>query len=106
MPEQKETAQPAEIKLDAAQVTASYSNLCRVTGTPEEVILDFALNPYAYGQPSSEPIKLDHRIVLSYAAAKRTALILAETVRRYEERFGVIELDIRKRLHTAPEQQK
>ena len=35
---------------------------------------------------------------MGYQAAKRTALVLLETVRRYEERFGDIELDPRKRL--------
>lgn len=77
---------------------ATYSNLCRTTGTPEEVIMDFALNPNAFGTVLSEPIKIDHRIVMGYEAAKRTAIVLMETVRRHEERFGTIELDPRKRL--------
>ena len=77
---------------------ATYSNLCRTTGTPEEVIMDFALNPNAFGAVLPEPLKVDHRIVMGYEAAKRTAMVLLETVRRHEERFGVIELDPRKRL--------
>ena len=77
---------------------ATYSNFCRVTGTPEEIIMDFALNPNAFGKVIDEPLKTDHRIVMSYQAAKRTALVLLETVRRFEERFGEIELDPRKRL--------
>ncbi len=79
-------------------VHGTYSNLCRVTGTPEEVIMDFALNPNAFGQVVDEPMKIDHRIVMGYEAAKRTALVLLETVRRHEDRFGEIELDPRKRL--------
>jgi hypothetical protein len=92
-------AAPAQEKLvydESAQ--ARYSNLCRVTGTPEVVIMDFALNPNAFGTVLEEPLKIDHRIVMGYQAAKRTALVLLETVRRYEERFGEIELDPRKRL--------
>ena len=77
---------------------AAYSNFCRITGTPEEIIMDFALNPNAFGKVVDESVKVDHRIVMSYQAAKRTALVLLETVRRYEERFGEIELDPRKRL--------
>jgi hypothetical protein len=77
---------------------ATYSNLCRVTGTPEEVIMDFALNPNAFGSVVDESMKIDHRIVMGYEAAKRTALVLLETMRRHEERFGEIELDPRKRL--------
>jgi hypothetical protein len=81
---------------------ASYANVCRATGTPEEVIMDFALNPNAFGMVVDEPVKINHRIVMSYQAAKRTALVLLETVRRHEERFGEIELDPRKRLRSAP----
>jgi len=77
---------------------ATYSNLCRVTGTPEEVMMDFALNPNAFGRVVDESLKIDHRIVMSYEAAKRTALVLIETIRRHEERFGAVELDPRKRL--------
>ena len=90
---------PGELKLQCDKSAhATYSNLCRVTGTPEEVIMDFALNPNAFGQVMDETIVIDHRIVMGYEAAKRTALVLLETVRRHEERFGVIELDPRKRL--------
>jgi hypothetical protein len=91
--------QPDSLKLNCdASAHATYSNFCRVTGTPEEIIMDFALNPNAFGKIIDEPLKTDHRIVMGYQAAKRTALVLLETVRRFEERFGEIELDPRKRL--------
>ena len=94
--------QPQGLKLMYdASAHATYSNLCRVTGTPEEVIMDFALNPNAFGAVVDEPMKIDHRIVMGYEAAKRTALILLETVRRHEESFGEIELDPRRRLKGA-----
>jgi len=82
---------------------ATYSNLCRVTGTPEEVMMDFALNPNAFGRVVDETVKIDHRIVMSYEAAKRTAFVLLETIRRHEERFGAVELDPRKRLRNYQE---
>ncbi len=82
---------------------ATFANLCRVTGTPEEVMMDFALNPNAFGRVMDETVKIDHRIVMTYEAAKRTAYVLLETVRRHEENFGPIELDPRKRLRTFKE---
>ena len=104
---------PAEAQMlaDAATLTlaydesshATYSNLCRVTGTPEEVMMDFALNPNAFGRVMDEAVKIDHRIVMSYEAAKRTAFVLLETIRRHEERFGAVELDPRKRLRNFQE---
>ncbi|HEX4085488.1 MAG TPA: DUF3467 domain-containing protein [Chthoniobacteraceae bacterium] len=104
---------PAEAQLLGDPVTlnlaydesshATYSNLCRVTGTPEEVMMDFALNPNAFGRIVDEVVKIDHRIVMSYEAAKRTAFVLLETIRRHEERFGEVELDPRKRLRNFKE---
>lgn len=101
-----ESPAEAQMMADAATLTlsydesshATYSNLCRVTGTPEEVMMDFALNPNAFGRVVDEVVKIDHRIVMSYEAAKRTAFVLLETIRRHEERFGSVELDPRKRL--------
>ena len=101
----------SQMLADAATLTlaydesshATYSNLCRVTGTPEEVMMDFALNPNAFGRVVEEKVKIDHRIVMSYEAAKRTAFVLLETIRRHEERFGAVELDPRKRLRNYQE---
>jgi hypothetical protein len=101
---QEEAAKAALEQADAMKLHydesahAAYSNFCRITGTPEEIIMDFALNPNAFGKVVDESVKIDHRIVMGYQAAKRTALVLLETVRRFEERFGEIELDPRKRL--------
>ena len=37
--------QQTEVHVDDSGALPSYSNFCRVTATPEEVILDFGLNP-------------------------------------------------------------
>lgn len=39
----------------------TYVNFCRVTGTPEELIVDFALNSQPFGVPT-EPIAVKQRI--------------------------------------------
>jgi hypothetical protein len=103
MADEKNKAQAGQTMKLAIDETAhaTYSNFCRVTGTPEEVIMDFALNPNAFGQVMDESLRVDHRIVMGYQAAKRTALVLLETVRRHEERFGEIELDPRKRMRDS-----
>ena len=41
--------QQVRIELDDSNVSALYANLCRVSSTPEEVILDLALNPNPLG---------------------------------------------------------
>lgn len=75
----------------------SYANFCRVTGTPEELILDFGLNAQPYGVPS-EPVEVKQRIVLNYFTAKRTLQALSLSVQRHEQAFGVLETDVQKRV--------
>ena len=105
LPEEAQVLEEAAaLKLEYDESShATYSNLCLVTGTPEEVMMDFALNPNAFGRVMDEVVKIDHRIVMSYEAAKRTAFVLLETIRRHEERFGAVELDPRKRLRNFQE---
>ena len=47
--------QQAQIQIDDSKIVACYANFCRVTGTPEELIIDFGLNPQPFGTPT-EPI--------------------------------------------------
>jgi len=89
------------VKISAEGIIPTYVNLCRVTSTPEEVIIDLAVNPNAFGKVLDEPLKLNQRVVMNYHAAKRIAMVLAETIRRHEQNYGPIELDPRKRVKGA-----
>ena len=61
-------APQVEIKLDESGMVASYANFCRCTGTPEELIIDFALNSQPMGPPPEE-IKLKEIRLSEYRAA-------------------------------------
>jgi hypothetical protein len=87
-------------QLDDQYVHACYVNFCRVTGTPEELILDFGLNPQPLG-PSAEPLVIRQRVVTNFYTAKRLLHALQMTVQRHEAAFGVLEVDVHKRLRTA-----
>jgi len=89
--------QQPTINLDDSQVEAIYANLCRVSSTPEEVILDLALNPNPVGGQSAD-IRVSQRVILNHFTAKRLAALLAATVQRHEQTFGVLETDVRKRV--------
>ena len=91
--------QQTTIQLDDSQVEAIYANLCRVSSTPEEVILDLALNPNPVGG-QSQKIRVSQRVILNHFTAKRLAALLAATVQRHEQTFGVLETDVRKRVKT------
>jgi hypothetical protein len=85
------------INLDDKGVTAAYSNFCRVTGSPEEIIIDFSLNPNPFTR-EDQTIKVDQRLVLNYYTAKRLFAALQQTIMRHEQNFGVIELNVQRRL--------
>jgi hypothetical protein len=87
--------------LEDRGVTGSYANFVRVTGSPEEVVLDFCLVPNP-AERSEEKIEIQNRVVLSYYGAKRLLAALHQTVGRHEQRFGGVELDVRKRLVNPP----
>ena len=74
-----------------------YANFCRVTGTPEELILDFGLNAQPFGTPT-EPVEVKQRIVTNYFTAKRMLQALHMSVQRHEQAFGVLETDVQKRV--------
>ena len=89
--------QRIQIETDESKLTAAYANFCRVMGTPEELIVDFGLNPQPMGT-STQPIPISERIVMNYFTAKRLLAALQMAVHRHETVFGVLETDVQKRV--------
>jgi len=89
--------QAPQLQVDESAAISLYSNFCRVTGTPEELIIDFGLNSQPMGVPD-KPIKITQRIIVNYFTAKRMLAALQMSVQRHEAAFGVLETDIQKRL--------
>lgn len=98
-------AQRTQVEIDDSKVLALYANFCRVTGTPEELIIDFGLNPQPFGIPA-HPIPVTQRIITNFYTAKRMLHALSLTIQRHEATFGVLETDVQKRVRPgAPGQQ-
>jgi hypothetical protein len=87
----------APIRVDDRHVINGYANFCRVTGTPEELIIDFGLNTQPFGVPT-DPITITQRIVTNFFTAKRMLHALQLTLQRHEAAFGVLETDVQKRV--------
>lgn len=87
----------AAVQIDDKGVQALYANFYRVTGTPEELILDFGLNPQPFNVPT-EPIAVSQRIIINFYTAKRMLQALMLTIQRHEALFGVLETDVQRRL--------
>src|SRR5262245_3607866 len=93
-----EGTQQVQIPVDSSNLSAAYANFFRVTGTPEELVLDFGLNTQQMTPAGPEAVKLSHRLVLSFYTAKRLLGALQWAVNRYENNFGVLETDFQKRV--------
>jgi len=99
-PQQPQQAQ-AEVVLHDKDAHSAYSNFARVTATPEEVIIDFGLNPNPF-QAGRQEINVTQRLIMNFYTAKRLCSALAMTLQRHEGTFGNIELDVRRRAQVNP----
>jgi len=90
--------QTTEVVVDDSGTQPTYTNFCRVTATPEEVILDFGLNtqPFAAGR---QDVKAVERIVMNLFTSKRLLSALGMTIQRHEQTFGSIEIDVQRRVN-------
>ena len=86
-----------QIQINDVNAVSDYANFCRISGTPEELLIDFGLNPQPVGTPT-EPIVVTQRIVTSWHTAKRLLSALKMSVDRHENLFGVLETDIQQRI--------
>ena len=99
-PQAAQQPQPAQVEVDDSEARACYANFCRITGTPEELLIDFGLNPQTFGVPT-QPIVVTQRIVTNLYTAKRLLHVLQLTVQRHEATFGALETDVQKRAGRA-----
>lgn len=97
---QGQQQQRQQLKFDDSNVVVSYANFCRVTGTPEELIVDFGLNNQPMGVPTEE-IPIAQRIIVNFYTAKRLLGALSMSVQRHEAAFGVLETDVQKRVQPS-----
>ena len=94
---QQPQGQQISVPLVSAGMTTHYSNFFRVTGTAEEVFLDFGLLSGVMNGNQPEAVNLDQRVVMSFPTAKRLLQYLAAAVGRHEQMFGPIEIDPQRR---------
>jgi hypothetical protein len=76
-----------QIQLDEEVAQGIYANLALVNHTETEFTVDVM-----YLQPQQPRAKVRARIISSPKHTKRLLAALQENVRRYEERFGTIDL--------------
>ncbi len=97
---QQQQQQRTEIVLDDKHAHAAYGNFARVTATPEEVIIDFALNPNPF-MTGRQDIQVSQRLIVNFYTAKRLWIALGQTIQRHEATYGSVELDVTRRAHPS-----
>jgi len=94
-------AKPGQIQqritVDDSGVDACYANFCRVSSTPEELILDLGLNPTPFAN-GDITVPVSQRVIMNHITAKRLLGLLSATLQRHEQAFGVVETDVRRRV--------
>ncbi|MEC9373328.1 MAG: DUF3467 domain-containing protein [Planctomycetota bacterium] len=89
------------LRISEANRSTGYTNAFRTMATAEEVGIDLGVNAMAAATDDSQTIEVvfdvNHRLIMNYYMAKRLAIALGRIVRGYEQQFGELELDPRKR---------
>ncbi len=96
-PQAAPTAGAREFPIDPTPAPVTYTNFVRVSVTPEELILDLALNTQT-NPDSNQPIRIANRVVMNFFTAKRLMTALQGVVQQYETTYGPLELDFQKRI--------
>lgn len=95
--QQAAVTQPVQQVIEPEGLEPLYANFARVSGLPEELILDFGLNPQPAGAQAT-PVKISQRLVVNYYTAKRLWLALGAFLQRHEQAFGEVQIDVNKRV--------
>ena len=98
---QQPVQQQITLSINMQDMDTTYANFFRVTGTFEEIILDFGLHSGLMTQQGPEAIRVGERVVLSFATAKRLLSALQMSVGRHEQLFGAIETDPQKKIRQS-----
>ncbi|HEY2783375.1 MAG TPA: DUF3467 domain-containing protein [Fimbriiglobus sp.] len=97
--------QQIQIPIDLSKLETVYTNFFRLSlsSSTEEVLMDIGVHSGIMTQPGMvEPIHLTHRMVMNPYVAKRVMESLRQIVARYEQMFGVLDVDPQRRLRGGP----
>jgi len=94
-------ARRVDLRINQSGAETTYVNSFKHHPTPEEFMLDLGVNRLEPTGDADRPVEVQFtvstRLVMNYHTAKRLTAAMADVVRRYESRFGPIEIDARKR---------
>ena len=77
------------IQVDDRGVNVEQSDYWHMSGTPEEVVIRFGNTKLS---EAGGPVKVTHRMAISYFTAKRLRAALAQTLKRYEDALSSMDV--------------
>jgi hypothetical protein len=86
--------QSGQVEVCESTPLAVYANYCRLSGTPEELLIDCGLSTQ---QTPTGSIDVKQRVVTGWSTAKRLLQLLRLAVQRHEAAFGILEIEVQKR---------
>lgn len=86
-------AQTPKVRWETRNLSSAYANVCNVTSTREEVVLNFGINKAWEREAQELEVELSNRLILSPYAAKRLALMLTKLIEEYESRYGKLDIE-------------
>lgn len=89
----KRTVDPQRVVWDDSRMNTSYSNVCNVLGSREEITLLFGANQAWHAGQKEVKVMLSDRVILNPYAAKRLHVLLQRVLKEYETRFGELRLE-------------
>lgn len=104
MSEQIPATSPAttevRVKVRDEKATTIYANFVNLSWGPnaEDLIVHFSSQYHSPEHQDTVVMDVHSRVGMSFFNAKRLALMLSQAVQRYEQQFGVVEIDPRKRM--------
>jgi hypothetical protein len=79
------SAQQTSVAISTEGMQNSYSNFVRGLMTPEEIILDFGINPNSAGKIVEEPAVVHNRVIMSIPSAVRLHQLLHSMLSRRQQ---------------------
>ncbi|HTV47390.1 MAG TPA: DUF3467 domain-containing protein [Phycisphaerae bacterium] len=86
-----------QVQMRDEKMVTIFSNHARLAATNEELFVEMGIITQHAEQPNTAVMEVSTRVVMSFYAAKRLALMLSQAVQRHEQVFGQIQLDPRAR---------
>lgn len=83
-----------KVRWDDSKMRSTYANVCNVASTREEMTMLFGTNQAWHTGQAELTVELTDRIVMNPYAAKRLSILLNNTIREYEARFGELRIDV------------